>query len=131
MNALYRMECAPIRKEYAKTHKRPEGPIDNFKSEMSILEDADRGSVTHQADLANYSKQEAKAREAAGDIRALSSRNTNRGRDNNRQPYNRGRGRGCDVELKPGEIKLSSRNYNSKYQNAEVTFCFLDAVAQG
>ena len=46
MNALYRMECAPIRKKYAKTRKRPEGPIDNFKSEMSTLEDADRGSVT-------------------------------------------------------------------------------------
>ena len=37
MNAVYRMECAPIRTEYAKTHKRPEGPIDHFKSEMSPL----------------------------------------------------------------------------------------------
>ena len=35
MNAVYRMEYAPIRKEYTKTHKRPEGPIDHFKSEMS------------------------------------------------------------------------------------------------
>ena len=47
MNALYRMECAPIRKEYVKPHKRPEGPIDKFKSKMSTLEDADRGSVAH------------------------------------------------------------------------------------
>ena len=46
MNALYRMECAPIRKKYAKTRKRPEGPIGNFKSNMYTLEDADRGSVT-------------------------------------------------------------------------------------
>ena len=88
------MKCATIRKEYAKTHKRLVGPIENFKSEMSTLEDADRISVTYQASMANYVKQEAKAREPRGEIPAPSSRNTNRGRDNrrdnNRQPYNRG-----------------------------------------
>ena len=43
------MECASIHKVYAKTHKRPEGPIDHFKSEMPTLEDADKGSFTHSA----------------------------------------------------------------------------------
>ena len=33
MNALYRNECAVICKEYAKIHKCPEGPVDNFKSD--------------------------------------------------------------------------------------------------
>ena len=100
MNALFRHECATLRKEYAKTHKRIMGPIDNFKSEMSTIEDTDRGSVTYSAAMATYARQEKKAREARGEIPALSSRNTNRRRDNrrgnNRQPYNRGQGRGRD-----------------------------------
>ena len=92
MNALFRHECSTLRKEYAKTHKRVVGLIDLFKSDMSTLEDADRGSATYIAAMANYRRQEEKAREATGEIPALRSRNTNRGRDtrrgNNRQPYN-------------------------------------------
>ena len=87
MNAVYRMECAPIRTEYAKTHKRPEGPISHFRSEISTLEDADKGSVTHSAVMENYARQEAKAREAGSG--KVPARNTKLGRDrcdNNRQP---------------------------------------------
>ena len=47
MNALCRNECAPLRKDNAKTHKRPEGPMDHFKSEMFTIEDGDQGSATH------------------------------------------------------------------------------------
>ena len=94
MNSFFRHECATLRKEYAKTHNRVVGPIDTFKSEMSTLEDADRGSVTYSAAMANFARQEEKAREARGEIPALRSRNTNRGRDNrrgnNRQPCSRG-----------------------------------------
>ena len=77
MNALFRHECSTFRKEYAKTHKRVVGPIDVFKSDMSTLEDADRGSFTYTATMANYA-----SREARGEIPALRLRNTNRGRDN-------------------------------------------------
>ena len=41
-----------------KTHKRPEGPIDHFKSEISTLEDADKGSATHRAAMENYANLE-------------------------------------------------------------------------
>ena len=66
MNALFKNECRPLRMEYTKTHKQITGPIDVFKSEISTLEDADRGSVTHQTALANYRRQEQNAREANG-----------------------------------------------------------------
>ena len=100
MNALFCHECATLHKEYAKTHKRVVGPIDTFKSEIFTLEDADRGSVTYTAAMANYARQEEKARQARGEIPALHSRNTNCGRDNrrgnNHKPYNIGQGRGRD-----------------------------------
>ena len=64
MNTLFRHECSTLRKEYAKTHKRVVGPIDVFKSDMSTLEDANRGSATYLAAMANYKRQEEKAREA-------------------------------------------------------------------
>ena len=84
MNALFCHECATLRKEYDKKRKRVVGPIDTFKSEMSTLEDADRGSVTYSAAMANYARQEEKAREARGEIPELRSRNKNCGRDNRR-----------------------------------------------
>ena len=77
MNALFHNECRPLRTEYAKTHKQVLGPIDVFKSEISTLEDADRGSVTHQAALANYRKQEQRSRqEASGEIHLRDTRVT-------------------------------------------------------
>ena len=78
MNALFRNECATLRKEYAKTYKRPVGPIDSFKSEMFTLEDANRGSVTYLVAMVNYARKEEKAREARDEIPARSSRNKNR-----------------------------------------------------
>ena len=70
MNALFKNECRPLCLEYAKTHKQIKGPIDTFKSEMSTLEDADKGSATHQAAIANYRRQELEAkRKASGELR--------------------------------------------------------------
>ena len=95
MNAIYRMGCDPIRKEYTKTHKCPDGPIDHFKSEMSALEDADKGSATHRVAMEKYAKLEkARAVQVMGD--RISARNTQHGRDNNCQPYNSGQWRGRD-----------------------------------
>ena len=37
MNAIYRNECSPLRKDYARMHKHPEGPIDHFKNEMATI----------------------------------------------------------------------------------------------
>ena len=51
---------------------------------MSTREDADRGPITYSAAMANYARQEKKAREARGEIPTLHSRNTNRGCDNRR-----------------------------------------------
>ena len=56
MNALFRYECKTPHKKYGKTHKHVVGPIDNFKSEITILDNADRGSITHQTALAKYKR---------------------------------------------------------------------------
>ena len=56
MNALYYNECATMRRDCAKTHKRSEGPIDNFKNEVFTIENADKGSVTYRAVMENYAK---------------------------------------------------------------------------
>ena len=79
MNALFRNECATLRKEYAKTYKRPVGPIDSFKSEMFTLEDANRGSVTYLVAMVNYARKEEKAREARSEIPARCSGRAARG----------------------------------------------------
>ena len=47
INTPFRHECSTLRKKYNKTHTRVVGPIDTFKSDMSALEDTDRGSVTY------------------------------------------------------------------------------------
>ena len=74
---------------YAKTHKRPGGPMDHFKNEMSIIEDADKGSATHKAAMRNYAKLEkARASQARGE--RIPTRHPQYGRNNNRQPYNSG-----------------------------------------
>ena len=99
MNAVYRNECAPMRNDYAKTHKRPERPMNHIKNEMSTIEDADKGSATHRAAMENYAKlEQAKARQARGE--RPPARHPQQGRDNNRKPFNGGRGCGrecfCD-----------------------------------
>ena len=58
MNALYCNDCAPMRKDCAKMHKRPEGPMDHFMSEMFTIEDADKGLATYNAAMENYMRQE-------------------------------------------------------------------------
>ena len=87
MNTLYCNECATIRKNYVKTHKRPEGPLDMFKNEMS------KNSITYRAAMENYAKlEQTRACQARGE--RAPARHPQHGCDNNRQSFNGGRGRG-------------------------------------
>ena len=93
VKAIYCNECDPMGKDYTKTHKRPEGPMDHFKNEMSTIEDADKSFATHRAAMEKYAKlEQAKARQARGE--RSPAHHPQPGRYSNRQPFNSGRGRG-------------------------------------
>ena len=54
MNVFYRNHPKGMQMIYAQRHKRPEGPMDSFKSEMSSIEDSDHRSESYNNVLSQY-----------------------------------------------------------------------------